>query len=145
MKAMNLTIQRNIVVAMTVILAVLAGTAQVAAVEYKNSYKPLSVMGQNISAANQTEVPSAVFQSTSSTMMSSGSAYSANPTLGEDGTASAPSGPRRAKMDDPTPGVPFTPGAGEEQFPLGDAALPLMLLAGMFAFGKWIAKTKPLR
>ncbi len=32
-----------------------------------------------------------------------------------------------------------------QPFPLGDAVWPLALLALAFAFGKWIARTKPLR
>lgn len=82
------------------------------------------------------EKPSVVFQSTS-TMMGSGSTYSANPTLNTDGTAtyngasaSAPSasGPRHMKMD----------GFGDDQDnpddpqPLGDAVLPLLLMALAF-------------
>ena len=74
------------------------------------------------------------FQSTS-TMQGSGSAYSATPAaLNEDGTASAPaSGPRKAKQDDPVvlPDVPVihedvNP---EALVPVGDAVLPLMLMA----------------
>ena len=128
---MNLTIQRNIVVVMTVILTVLTGTVQVAAVEYKNSYQPSSVMGQNFAAANQMEAPSTGFQSTSSTMMNSGSAYSANPTLNEEGMATydgasyspakAPSGPHKVAPKD-----------GDEDYPIGDAVLPLLLLAGVY-------------
>ena len=75
--------------------------------------------------------PQASFQSTS-TMVGTGSAYSSNPMLNDDGTASyngASYGPHRAKMDGP--GVPTTPGQGskENQFPIGDAVLPLMLCA----------------
>ena len=85
--------------------------------------------------------PNVTFQSTS-TMSGSGSAYSSNPTLNDDGTAvynSASRGPRRAKKDDTpstpgTPGSPSTPGQGsqENQFPLGDAAFPLLFLAGAY-------------
>ena len=32
-----------------------------------------------------------------------------------------------------------------QPFPLGDAVWPLLALAAAFAFGKWIARTKPLR
>lgn len=92
------------------------------------------------------EQPNAVFQSTS-TMMGSGSQYSANPTLNTDGTAtyngapvSAPSSRYRAKK-----GNPNVDENDEGNVPIGDAALPLLLLACAFAFGKWIAKTKPLR
>ena len=78
-------------------------------------------------------MPSAAFHSTGSTMMNSGSTYSANPTLSADGMASysgasyspasMPSGPRRASAFDDL---------DAEDMPLGDALLPLMLMA--FAF-----------
>jgi hypothetical protein len=82
--------------------------------------------------------PVIAFQSTS-TMTGSGSAYSSSPTLDEDGMATysgASSGPRRVSS---SPGTPTTPGAGEKenQFPLGDGILPLMLMA--LLLGGWIA------
>ena len=88
--------------------------------------------------------PTAVFQSTS-VMQGSGSAYSANPILNSDGTAaysgSAPaSGPRRAKMDDPDPSNPFggqtigeVVNPNEPGTPIGDALIPLALMALAFA------------
>lgn len=88
------------------------------------------------------DAPSVTFQSTS-TMTGSGSTYSATPALNADGTASyngassASSGPRRAKMDGT--GSPSTPGQGDanNQFPLGDAFVPLALMA--LAFGGVVA------
>lgn len=88
------------------------------------------------------EKPSVVFQSTS-TMMGSGSTYSANPTLNTDGTAyyngAAASGPRRVKMGDPTPTPnPGDPESGDQDntepdpTPVGDALIPLTLLAGAY-------------
>ncbi|MBR2168247.1 MAG: hypothetical protein IKQ50_06600 [Paludibacteraceae bacterium] len=86
----------------------------------------------------QLEQPNAVFQSTSS-MQGSGSAYSATPTLNSDGTASyngaapapakAPGGPHKSTPTNPKP--------GDQQLPLGDAVLPLMLMA--LAFGAVVA------
>ncbi len=117
---------RKFMVTMMAILAVLLSTVQVAAVEYKNTYK-----GQQMEQADVTvATPSAAFQSTS-TLPSSGSSFSANPGLNEDGTATyegasySPaqvpngSGPRKSG----------TPGSGTNQQPLGDAVLPLLLLA----------------
>ena len=83
------------------------------------------------------EQPNAVFQSTSA-LQGSGSQYSANPMLNADGTASydgvsasAPSGPRHAKMDNnPNPDVG---GDGNTPTPLGDAVLPLVLLVLAYA------------
>ena len=77
--------------------------------------------------------PVTAFQSTS-TMVGSGSAYSSSPMLTENGLATysgAPSGPKRAPS---TPGTPSPPGQGEKenQFPLGDGILPLMLLIGAY-------------
>ncbi len=83
------------------------------------------------------EQPNAAFQSTS-TMMGSGSTYSANPTLNTDGTASynGASGPRRAKMDDPSVEVVVPPIVDipdpEALVPLGDAVLPLLLMSLAF-------------
>lgn len=77
-----------------------------------------------------TAMPSASFRSTS-TMTASGSTYASQPMLGADGMASigetytsspAPSGPRRI----------VTPGAGGIQQPLGDALIPLLLMALAF-------------
>lgn len=83
------------------------------------------------------KAPNAQIQSTS-TFSGSGSSYSSNPTLNSDGTAAyngasyspakAPGGPRRDKEN---PGeVGYT---GESGSPIGDAMLPLLLMA--FAFG----------
>ena len=79
--------------------------------------------------ANQTEQPNAAFQSTS-TLSGSGSSYSANPTLNNDGTAtyenatpsnmSTGSGPRRTR---PT---------GHDNQPLGDTLIPLLLMSLAF-------------
>ena len=95
--------------------------------------------------ANPSEQPNAAFQSTS-TMMGSGSTYSANPTLNNDGTASygaSQSGPRRAKMDDPSipsnpwPGSANDPNQGEpDPGPVGDALLPLLFMS--LAFGMFV-------
>ncbi len=91
----------------------------------------LPAKAQQFNTFNGAVAPQASFQSTS-TMRGTGSAYSSNPMLNDDGTASyngASYGPHRAKMDGP--GVPTTPGQGSEenQFPIGDALLPLMLCA----------------
>ena len=80
-----------------------------------------------------TSVPSVGFQSTS-VIVGSGSGYSANPVLNEDGTATydgAEGTTRIGKIrrDPATPGTPSTPGAGGEQFPIGDGLIPLALLA----------------
>lgn len=82
--------------------------------------------------------PSASFQSTS-TMQSSGSAYSTSPMLNADGTATynaatapsqAPGGPR--KVGPPTPGGNPTP--------VGDGMWALMVLAA--AYGAYIVRNR---
>ena len=103
----------------------------------------------------QSEQPSTVFKSTS-TMTGSGSAYSANPTLNENGTAtyngaSASSGPRKAKQEG-YGGNPW----GDQQIvdhnqedvnkdPLGDAVLPLMLCAFAFCAVTYLRRKKALK
>lgn len=90
------------------------------------------------------EKPSVVFQSTS-TMMGSGSTYSANPTLNTDGTAAyeggsytsakAPliGGPRRnPSVDD----------KDEGNVPISDAVLPLLLCALAFCGVVYLRKRK---
>ena len=76
------------------------------------------------------------FQSTS-TLQGSGSTYTSNPVLNADGTAATPtetaSGPRRAKKDEGDDDITIvTPGASGSQAPIGDAVLPLMLMAVAF-------------
>ena len=85
------------------------------------------VTAQNFGA----QQPNTVFQSTS-TMTPTGSQYSANPMINADGTAYNPaeastSGPRKVKMD----GMPDMPDTSKTQdnTPLGDALIPLMLCA----------------
>ena len=80
------------------------------------------------------EQPTAAFQSTS-TMTPSGSAYSANPSLNENGVATTPSaaragsGPKKAAAGS-LPLMPETSDGGNQ--PIGDAVLPLTLMALAF-------------
>ena len=100
------------------------------AVEYKNSYKPSGISNQR-AAGVQVAAPSAAFQSTS-TLPGSGSALSATPMLGDDGTATlegaasapaqAPNGPRKSSVFDDD----------DEDMPLGDAVLPLLFMSLAF-------------
>ena len=105
----------------------------------------LPALAQNF-GANQAEQPNAAFQSTS-TMMGSGSQYSANPSLNNDGTAAyngasaSSSGPRRAKMEGEGGGMgaldpddPNNPPGLDT--PLGDTLLPLLLMS--LAFGMFV-------
>ena len=106
----------------------------------------LPTMAQSYEAQKQQPAaPAAGFRSTS-TMSGSGSTYSSNPSLESNGTAAAPAakapgGPHRA-VD------PISDGVDEQWYednlnvtgsdmPLGDAVLPLALMA--FAFGAVVA------
>ena len=82
------------------------------------------------------QAPSTTFQSTS-TMMSSGSEYSSNPTIGDNGTAVAPSsrirtiGQRRNDVGDDED----NPNPDDIGNPIGDVVLPLLALA--MVYGVW--------
>ena len=94
---------------------------------------------ENDQQAAQNYTTTEPFRSTSA-MQTSGSVYSANPTLEGNGTASYGGsvnpknrGLRKADnnhdgYDDET-GLPVTSGTGGSQQPLGDAVLPLLLFA----------------
>lgn len=95
-----------------------------------------SVENDQQAAQNYTAEP---FRSTSA-MQTSGSAYSPNPTLEGNGTASYGGsvnpinrGLRKVDSDndgfDDVTGLPVTSGTGGSQQPLGDAVWPLMLMA----------------
>jgi len=80
---------------------------------------------------DQSEQPQATFRSTS-TMIGSGSSYAAQPALNADGTAaygasesSTPAAPGPRKI------VPVTPEG--DPTPVGDALLPLLLMAMAYA------------
>ena len=99
-----------------------------------------------ISAQTITEYPVAQMHSTS-TMVGSGSTL---PNAASSGFISAddnlnsssnntPRGPRRAKEEDDTP--PADPN-GPNENPLGDAVLPLLLLAAGYAIYTWRKKNK---
>lgn len=80
-------------------------------------------------------MPSASFRSTN-TMVGSGSAYSSNPTLSDEGTATCGSpaaAPRRARMEEDDEITIFTPGQGGTQAPIGEPVIPLLLMAIAFA------------
>ena len=80
------------------------------------------------------QAPGATFQSTS-TMMSSGSEYSSNPTIGDDGTASTPNAEEPQQANARRIGVRHNLIEVPEDDPIGDVVLPLMLLAAVY--GVW--------
>lgn len=132
MKGLNLIIGKIALIGLLAVLPI-----AISAVEFKNTYRPVEYDQQR--ARVYTEAPAAVFQTTS-TLAGSGSAYSATPMLGEDGMATydgaenaqaiAPSGPRKVG------------GQTIQGTPIGDAVLPLMLLALAYAGYKVLARRK---
>lgn len=90
--------------------------------------------GTPAAAVGEQKVPNAAFQSTSA-MTGSGSQYSANPTLNENGTATY-EGASYSPAKAPATG-PKKIGGQVLEGPLGDAVLPLMLMA--LAFGAVVA------
>lgn len=99
----------------------------------------LPTTAQNFEA----QQPNAAFQSTS-TMMGTGSKYSSNPTISENGTASAPS---YAPASGPKKVLPSTPSTKGDQgnVPLGDALIPLSLMALAFCGVVYYRRKKALK
>lgn len=121
------TLKRHIV--MIVMAAALALPAVAVDYGYKSQY---AVM------------PPAEFHSTS-TMVATGSAYSSNPTIGDDGTATygGSSGPSRRRAPDPLgteDDMNTNPGGSGMEIPIGDAALPMMLMIGGYVV--WRARRR---
>lgn len=86
--------------------------------------------GTPAAAVGEQKVPNAAFQSTSA-MTGSGSQYSANPTLNENGTATY-EGASYSPAKAPAVGPKKVGGGQTLEGPLGDAVLPLMLCAAVF-------------
>ena len=156
MKSIMKTIMRNTKLVMILaFLPALLSAAQAQAVDYKSTYKgvryeqPRQYVEYKV--ATTATAPMAGFQSTSAYSSQFGSEE--QPMLNSDGTVNeeaymgAPKHTRRIRMEEREDGEgnTGTPGQTGDKQPLGDAALPLLRLACAFAFGKWIAKTKPLR
>ena len=144
METMKKNMLRNM---MIVVLLVLAGAMQATAVNYKNTYRGVqstqygvqSTVGYQQSAAGiQTTAPSATFQSTSS-YSGQWNQDAQQSMLNADGTVNADAygvgrtnvGPRRSGTgSDVNPGTPDEEEEKEgEQQPIGDALLPLLLMA----------------
>lgn len=131
MKAIMKTMKRNIVM---IVMAV-AFALPAVAVEFGNK-------------VSYGEMPQMAFRSTS-TMVGIGSAYAANPRISEVGTATydgaqdnnpSPRGVHKA------PPLIVTPGQLEEgHVPIGDAAVPLMLMAMLFAGVIYTRRKKALK
>ena len=86
------------------------------------------------------------FRSTG-TMLGSGSAYASTPMLNADGTApapyAAPSSPRRVRMEENDDDISMvTPGQSGSQAPIGDAVIPLLIMALIYMIVAYRRKTK---
>ena len=163
MKTTMQEIKMNVYRLAVISLLVLSGTMQAAAVDYKNTYKSPMVGYQSATVGIQTTTataPSASFQSTSAMPYATGVATTS--TLNADGTVNSEAygvgrqnvrGSRPRKVDSDGDGFDDETGNpvidedddGNVYPPVGDAMLPLMLLACAFAFGKWFARRKLLR
>lgn len=111
----------------------------------------ISVSLESKAQCNGQEIPAMSFQTTS-TMTGSGSAYAANPSLDAAGFAvygvsDIEGRAKSAIRKSPTPGSPYTPGAGDQtnQFPIGDGTWILAFFALSYAIwrgvrGRIIAK-----
>ncbi len=76
------------------------------------------------------DMPSSGFSSTS-TMMGSGSSYASEPTMNANGMVEEPvAKPNRGRTNTPNPEIEEDDTAN----PIGDAVLPLLLLAGVYGF-----------
>ena len=131
---------KTIRVMMMAVLLVLLGTMQAAAVEYKNSYQRQGIMNshsQPVSPTRAAMMPNAAFRSTSTMSFTTGT--EAENTLNANGTVNAGaygigknnvSGGPRKNTGINTPG---DEGDDDENgTPIGDAVLPLLLLAGAY-------------
>ena len=83
---------------------------------------------QNSEFSNPTVAPSTTFQSTSS-LSGSGSAYSSNPTIGDDGTAGDPNAADPQQANARRISTRHNVAESPTDNPVGDVLLPLLALA----------------
>lgn len=106
----------------------LIGAVEAQAVDYKSTYQgqDRSIQPVEYQVATTATGPTATFQSTSG-LAGSGSAYSANPTIGADGAAVYSAADEGGTTRHPGQ-IRKIGGQTIQGDPLGDAAMPLMLL-----------------
>ena len=136
---MKTTMKNTVAIIMLVLLPALTGAAQAGAVEYKSTYKQsaISYPPSGFSIATTATAPTTTFQSTSaysgqwseqSSMLNSDGSVNAGAYMG--GKNNAPGIRKGGSGSGYNPGTPDDDDEEEgEQQPLGDAALPLLLLA----------------
>lgn len=124
------------------ILPALMGAAQAKAVQYKSTYR--GVRTQPVyGIATTAAAPTATFQSTSA-YSSQWSNETTETLLNNDGSVNSgaymSSGPRRAKMDDPSDGIKPPDEDDDDNTengtPLGEGILALLLMAGSYAVAR---------
>ena len=138
----TMIMRKKFVLVMMTLLPALLSAAQAQAVDYKNTYKGVRYerpyQQVEYKVATTATAPMAGFQSTSAYSGKFGSEE--QPMLNSDGTVNeeaymaAPEHPRRIRMDEREDGEgnTGTPGQTGDKQPLGDAVLPLLLLAGVY-------------
>jgi len=93
---------------------------------------------------SEQDQPKAQFQSTS-VMQTSGSVYASQPAINEDGTAYSPSQDAQSSTQAPSgPRKSGTPGNQGSELPVGDAVLPLTLIALAFCGVIYLRRRKTL-
>lgn len=136
---MKTTLKNTVAILIMALLPALLGAAQAGAVDYQTKYKGTMYNVQSTTSYG-VAAPVTTFQSTSAYASPEWAEESATPMLNADGSvdgsaylggaANAPAGPRRA---------PGTPGGNlnkDDQQPLGDVLIPLLLLASAYAVYK---------
>ena len=140
---MKNTLKNIVAILIMTLLPALLGAAQAGAVDYQTKYKGTMYNVQSTTSYG-VAAPVTTFQSTSAYASPEWAEESATPMLNSDGSvdgsaywggaANAPAGPRRAG-----PVGPGTPGGKlneDDQQPLGDALIPLMLCMCAYAIYK---------
>jgi hypothetical protein len=141
----NTILRNSIVILAVILLPALCGAAQAGAVEYKSTYRATQNTNyriQSVAPAAAT-APAAAFQSTSA-YSEQWSGESSSTLLNSDGSVNSGAymggGPRRAKMDGPSDGIDPPDEDDDDNIengtPLGDALIPLALLACAYAIYK---------
>ena len=108
----------------------LAIFASPAAAEWKTfSHGELRIVESPVTSMRSTSVAESI-----------NSAYASSPSLYDDGTPVHPYAPRRAKMD-----IIIEPDEDDDDLPIGDAALPLLLMALLYVVYRRKASLTKLR
>lgn len=138
---------QNIMKSLVIAIILLWGFAQAGAVEYQGCYKPSAISRPHSAVSRQAVLPSAGFRSTS---VYAAPEWAEVSMLNADGSVNESAymggGPRRAKMDLVTEGgginTPEEEDEIENGMPLGDALIPLTLLAIAYCGWRFLRRRK---